>query len=137
MNTPSSPPSPFSYCSSPLSSSLPTHPHPHLLPLFHPLTQQCLHTTHTTPPPTHPPTTHDKWNTGVQGTILMHVTFHDGFLRVHGCDLLSWFHSASKHTALQRSHTGIGNHLCLRPYKHHPFFCNFNMYQLSKMVTHL
>ena len=35
----------------------------------------------TTHPPTHPPTLirHDKWYTGVQGTMFTHVTFHNGF----------------------------------------------------------
>ena len=30
---------------------------------------------------------HDKWNTGAQGTMFIHVTFHDGFSCVHACDL--------------------------------------------------
>ena len=30
--------------------------------------------------------THEKWNTGVQKTMFIHVTFH-GLLRVHACDL--------------------------------------------------
>ena len=42
------------------------------------------HTTphHTTPHHTQHPLTlikHDKWDTGVQGTMFTHVTFHDGF----------------------------------------------------------
>ena len=42
-----------------------------------------------TPPPTHSPTLikQDKWNTGVHETMIMHVTFHDGFHCVHACDL--------------------------------------------------
>ena len=38
-----------------------------------------------TPPPT--VIKHDKWNIGVQETMIMHVTFHDAFLCVHACDL--------------------------------------------------
>ena len=89
------------------SSSLLTHP----LPLSFSL---CSNPSRTVSPhhSTHPPTLikHDKWDTGVQRTMFMHVTFHDGFTP-------------------QTSDTGIGSHLCLRPYKH-TIVCNFkNNYQ--------
>ena len=63
-----------------------------------------LDTPHRTTPPPPPPTLikHDKWNTGAQETMFMHVTFHNGL---------------TPQTNIQhftKSHTGIGNQLCLR-----------------------
>ena len=94
-------------------------------------------TTTTTPTPPHhnttqhhttnqPPTLikHDKCNTGVQRTVFMHVTFHDGFRRVHSFDLPLWFHSVNKDTW----ESGVSSVFV----REHLIFCNFENNLLSK-----
>ena len=101
---PSAPPPP------PPHHTTPHHTTPHHTTPHHTTHTTPHHTTphHTTPhhttPHTTPPThiKHDKSNTGVRGTMITHVTFHDGFT------------TQTNMQHLTKSHTGIGNHLCLR-----------------------
>ena len=66
-------------------------------------------------PPTHPPQS-NKWNSGVQRTMFVHVTFYDGLFRVHACNLPLWVSIRIQTYSTSQNHTresGITS-VCIR-----------------------